>query len=74
VVFAVLMMLAFLVDQIQHLGDALFQAALKKTKRLCRLWEKTHALFTTLDFQSMAELLQAIVYGYTATVKIRTPV
>jgi len=73
VVFAVLMMLAFLVDQIQHLEDALFQAALKKTKRLCRLREKVRALFTTLDFKSMAEVLQAIVYGYTVTVQIGTP-
>ena len=72
-VFAVLMMLAFLVDQIQQLGDALFQAALSKTKRRCRLWEKVRALFTTLDFQSMAEVLQAIAYGYTVTVTIRTP-
>jgi hypothetical protein len=73
VVFAVLMMLAFLVDQIQQLGDALFQAALKKTKRRCRLWEQVRALFKTLAFQSMAEVLQAIVYGYTVTVKICTP-
>ena len=73
VVFAILMMLAFLVDQIQQLGDALFQAALNKTKRRGRLWEKVRALFTTLDFQSMADVLQAIAYGYTVTVKIRTP-
>jgi len=73
VVFAVLMMLAFLVDQIQQLGDALFQAALNKAKRRCRLWEKVRALFTTLDFRSMTEVLQAIVYGYTVIVKIRTP-
>jgi hypothetical protein len=73
VVFAVLMMLAFLVDQIQQLDDALFQAALNKAKRRCRLWEKVRALFTTLDFQSMAEILQAIVYGYTVTIKIQTP-
>jgi Transposase DDE domain len=73
VVFAVLMMLAFLVDQIQHLEDALFQAALKKTKRLCRLREKVRALFTTLEFQSMAEVLQAIAYGYRVTVQIGTP-
>jgi hypothetical protein len=73
VVFAVLMMLAFLVDQIQQLGDALFQAALKKTERRCRLWEQVRALFKTLAFQSMAEVLQAIVYGYTVTVKICTP-
>jgi len=73
VVFAVLMMLAFLVDQIQHLGDALFQAALKKAKRLCRLWEKLRALFTLLEFKSMAEVLQAIAYGYRATVQLETP-
>jgi len=73
VVFAVLMMLAFLVDQIQQLGDALFQAALSKTKRRGRLWEKVRALVMTLDFQSMAEVLQAIVYGYTVTIKIRAP-
>jgi Transposase DDE domain len=72
VVFAVLMMLAFLVDQIQQLGDALFQVALKKTKRLCRLWEKLRALFTTLEFTSMANLFQAIAYGYVATVKLGT--
>ena len=72
-VFAVLMRLAFLVDQIQQLGDALFQAALNKTKRRCRLWEKLHALFITPDFQSMTDLLHANAYGYTATVKIRTP-
>jgi hypothetical protein len=73
VVFAVLMMLAFLVDQIQHLGDALFQAALKKAKRLCRLWEKLRALFTLLEFKSMTEVLQAIAYGYRATVQLETP-
>ena len=73
VVFAVLMMLAFLVDQIQHLGDALFQAALKKAKRRCRLWEKLRALFTLLEFKSMAEVLQAIAYGYRATVQLETP-
>jgi hypothetical protein len=31
------MLLAFLVDQIQQLGDALFQAALSQAKRRCRL-------------------------------------
>jgi hypothetical protein len=67
------MMLAFLVDQIQHLGDALFQAALKKAKRLCRLWEKLRALFTLLEFKSMTEVLQAIAYGYRATVQLETP-
>ena len=49
----------------------MFQVALNKTKRLCRLREKVRALVTTLDFQSMAEVFQAIVYGYTVTIKIR---
>jgi hypothetical protein len=70
VVFAVLMMLAFLVDQIQQLGDALFQAVLKKKKRLIRVRERMRALFDTLDFQSMAELYQAILYGYRVQVEI----
>lgn len=69
-VFAVLMMLAFGVDQVQQLADALFQAVLKKKKRLIRLWEQLRALFQTLDFQSMEELFHAILYGYTAQVKI----
>lgn len=70
VVLALLMMLAFLVDQTQQLADALFQAALKKKKRLIRLWEQLRALFQTLAFKSMQEVFHAILYGYTAQVKI----
>jgi hypothetical protein len=70
VVLAGLMLLAFLVDQVQQLADGLFQAVLKKKKRLIRLWEQLRALFQTLEFQSMAELFQAILYGYTARVQI----
>ena len=69
-VLAMLMMLAFLVDQIQQLADALFQAVLNKKKRLIRLWEQMRALFQTLDFKSMEELFHAILYGYTAHVTI----
>jgi hypothetical protein len=72
VVLALLMMLAFGVDQIQQLADALFQAVLKKKKRLIRLWEQWRALFQTLEFKSMQEVFQAILYGYTAHVKIGT--
>jgi hypothetical protein len=70
VVLAQLMMLAFLVDQIQQLADALFQAVLKKKKRLIRLWEQLRALFQTLEFKSMQELFHAILYGYTAHIQI----
>jgi len=73
VVLAALMMLAFLVDQIQQWGDALFQAVLKKKKRLIRLWEQLRALFQTLEFKSMEELFHAILYGYTAKVQLGSP-
>ncbi len=51
VVFAVLMMLAFLVDQVQQLACALFQAVLDKKGSRKRLWEHMRALFRTLEFK-----------------------
>ncbi len=73
VVFATLMMLAFLVDQVQQLACPLFQAALRKKGSRARLWEEMRALFHTLAFTSMEQLLQAIRYGYTARVTILMP-
>ena len=63
VVFAMLMMLAFLVDQVQQLCCPLFQAAWAKwgSKRL--LWEKMRALFYTYALASMEHLFQALYYG-----------
>jgi hypothetical protein len=63
VVFASLMMLAFLVDQVQQLCCPLFQAAWAKwgSKRL--LWEKMRALFYAYALGSMRHLLEALVYG-----------
>jgi hypothetical protein len=46
-VFAYLMFLAFLVDQIQQLGCEFFNRALAKMKRKKYLWEKMRNLFTT---------------------------
>ncbi len=57
VVFVVLMMLAFLVDQVQQLACALFQAVLDKKGSRKRLWEHMRALFRTLEFKSMEHLL-----------------
>ena len=64
VVFAMLMMLAFLVDQAQQLCCALFQAVWAKlgSKRL--LWERMRALFYTYALESMHELWEALWYGY----------
>jgi len=63
VVFAVLMMLAFLVDQAQQLCCALFQAVWAKlgSKRL--LWERMRALFYTYALASMRQLFEALLYG-----------
>jgi len=72
VVFAVLMLLAFLVDQIQQLGDGLFQALLKKSKRLIRVRERMRAFVDTLELQSMAELYQALLAGRLFQVELGT--
>jgi hypothetical protein len=63
VVFAQLMMLAFLVDQVQQLCCPLFQAAWAKwgSKRL--LWEKMRALFFDYALASMRQLFEALFYG-----------
>jgi len=73
VVFAVLMMLAFLVDQVQLLACELFRSVLDKKGSRKRLWEHMRALFKTLEFKSMENLFQAIRYGYKATVVICAP-
>src|SRR5215469_15552958 len=64
VVFATIMMLAFLVDQTQQLCCALFRAVWAKlgSKRL--LWERLRALFYGYHLESMRELLEALFYGY----------
>jgi hypothetical protein len=64
VVFAMLMMLAFLVDQTQQLCCALFQAVWGKlgSKRL--LWERMRALFYDYRLDSMRELLETLYYGF----------
>ena len=64
VIFANLMMLAFLVDQVQEAACHLFQAALAKVGSKIRLWEKMRAYFLTIDFDSMETLYKAIAYGY----------
>ena len=62
--FAMLMMLAFLVDQAQQLACPLFQAVLKKEGSRKRLWEHMRALFFALEFSSMEDIFRALLYGY----------
>lgn len=63
VVFAAVMLLAFLGDQTQQLCCALFRAVWAKmgSKRL--LWERMRALFYDYTLESMRQLLEALFYG-----------
>ena len=63
VVLALLMMLAFLVDQVQQLCCPLFQAAWEKKVTKRHLWDELRSHFRTLLFSSMAALLEALVRG-----------
>ena len=55
-----LMMLAFLIDQIQQLCCPQFQAALKKCKKRIRLWEKMRNWFLTFSIDSWEAFFSAI--------------
>src|SRR5262250_981229 len=70
VVFAVLLLLAFFVDQVQQLCCPLFQVAWAKwgSKRL--LWEKMRALFYAYALTSMRHLFEALWYGWQKTAPI----
>ena len=70
VVFAVLMMLAFLVDQVQQLCCPLFQAVWAKLGSKRRLWERMRALFYDYALDSMRQLFEALLYGLQKTVPI----
>lgn len=64
VVFVLLMMLAFLVDQVLQLTCRLFQAVWRKEGSKVRMWEHVRALFYSLEFPSMVNILKAMRYGY----------
>jgi hypothetical protein len=63
VVFALLMMLAFLVDQVQQLCCPLFRAVWAKMGSKRRLWERMRALFYDYALASMQHLFEALFYG-----------
>jgi len=64
VVFAMLMMLAFAIDQAQQLGCQLFQAAWKKAGSKRLLWERMRSLFSELPLDSMTDIWRAIAFGF----------
>ena len=70
VVFAVLMMLAFLVDQIQQLCCPLFQAVWAKLGSKRRLWERMRAVFLDYVLESMQHLFETLYYGLKKSVPV----
>jgi hypothetical protein len=62
--FALLMMWASLVDQVQLLAFPLFQAVLKQEGSRKRLWQHLRALFYTLEFASLEDIFRALLSGY----------
>lgn len=64
IVFAMLMMLAFLVDQVQQIASQLFNAVWKKLGTKRRMWEDIRSLFIGYIFNSMEEILIALYYGF----------
>jgi len=73
VVFAMLMMLAFLVDQLQQLCNPAFRAAWQRigSKRL--LWDNVRSHFRHFQFHSMQQLYEVIVTGAGKEVPLPAP-
>lgn len=60
-VFVLLMMLAFLVDQIQQLCCQLFNAALKRARGKKNFWDWVRSLFRVMMLESMEQLYRVIL-------------
>ena len=63
-VFMHLMVLAFLVDQVQQLCCPLFQAARAKVSSKRSLWERIRNYFHTFIAPSMERILRMITHGF----------
>ena len=72
VVMAMLMMLAFLVDQVQQRCCALFKAVHTKLKSKRSLWDKIRCHFYTLTYRSMQHLYEAILYDLAKQLEVPT--
>src|SRR5262245_1435713 len=64
VVLALLMMAAFLIDQVQQRCNKLWGQARAKAGPLCALWEAIRHLFFAFEVGSMREIYEAIALGY----------
>lgn len=73
VVFAMLMMLAFLVDQTQQLCCPLFGAVWQKLGSKRALWDNLRSHFRHFRIESMRQLYEAILYDLGKEVPLPTP-
>ena len=64
VVLAMLMLLAFLVDQTQQLCCPMFQAVLDKLGSKTALWFKLRGLFDNHILSSIFQMYQALLFGF----------
>lgn len=64
VVFALLMMLAFAIDQAQQFACQLFQQARANVRSKQFLWERMRSLFYELPMPSMSAIWRAIAFGF----------
>jgi hypothetical protein len=64
VVLALLMMLAFGIDQVQQKCNDLFDAAWKNKGSKRALWEAMRNLFASFEVSSMRQIYEAIAYGH----------
>jgi hypothetical protein len=64
VVMAHLMLVAFLIDQVQQKCNPLFQAALAKKGARSAVWEGMRQLFASFEVSSMAEVYTALARGF----------
>ena len=64
VIFPLLMMLAFMVDQIQQISNALFQAAWARCGSKRELWDRIRSAFRELQLSSWWELYQVVAFGH----------
>ena len=63
-VFAFLMMLAFLIDQVQEATCGLFQRAMEYRKTRRAFWEKMRSLFCDYFIESWEDIFTAIGPGF----------
>ena len=71
-IFAMLMMLAFLVDQTQELCCPLFQAVRRKLVSRRSLWDHQRSHFRHCRFESMQHLHEAILYDLAKELPVPT--